>query len=297
MQTIGLFLAILIGSSAAGPQAPAQPAPAAPAKPAPAQPNSGTPAKPAPQPPAQAAPQTATQAPRRAAGAGAARSGSVTFAVRVSDPAGQPIAGVKVSLEGAAQRQASTEGGRIAFENLPAGNYLFRFEHEGFITLERELVARGGAPIDVKVTLTPAPEPPPPPPAPEPPPAATPPPADPNAEPTTIDLPAFISKNFVGGKGQKISALACSGMSTASLIQLHDPLTEHAHADFDELLYVIAGQGIARMQGHDQPLSAGVFVMIPRGLPHSLAAGGRNPLVMLSVRPGDHCQSGGGSGK
>jgi mannose-6-phosphate isomerase-like protein (cupin superfamily) len=277
MQTIGLFLAVLIGFAVPGAQAPAQPAPA-------------TPAKPAPQAPAQPAPAAPTQTPRRPATP--PRSGSVTFAVRVTDPDGQPIGGVKVSVEGAAQRQATTEAGRIAFENLPAGNYLFRFEHEGFITLERELAAKGGAPIDVKVTLTPAPEPPPPPPAPEPPPAPAAPPPDPNAAPITVDLPAFISKNFVGGKGQKISALACSGMSTATLIQLHDPLTEHSHADFDEFLYVVAGQGIARMQGHDQPLSAGVFVMVPRGLAHSLAAGGRNPLVLLSIRPGDHCTSG-----
>jgi mannose-6-phosphate isomerase-like protein (cupin superfamily) len=78
-------------------------------------------------------------------------------------------------------------------------------------------------------------------------------------------------------------------MTSATLIQLHDPITEHAHADFDEFLYVIAGQGIVRMQGHDEPLTAGVFVMVPHALPHSLAAGGRNPLVVLSIRPGDRC--------
>ena len=284
MHTTGLFLAILIGISASGTQAP-QPATPTPAKPAPQ-----TPAKPVPQAPDQSAPQPPAPAPRRPAAT--ARSGSVSFAVRVSDPTRQPIAGVKVSVEGPAQRQATTEGGRIAFENLPAGDYLFRFEHEGFITLERQLTARGGAPIDVNVTLTPAPEPPPPP-APEPAAPPAPPPPDVNAAPVTVDLPTFISKNFVGRESQKISSLACSGASTATLIQLHDPLTEHSHADFDEFVYVIAGQGIVRMQGHDQPLTPGVFAMIPRGLAHSLAAGGRNPLVLLSIRPGDHCTSGG----
>ena len=78
MHTIGLFLAVLIGFSAPGAQAP-QPATRTPAKPAPQ-----TPAKPAPQAPAQSAPQPPASAPRRPAAT--ARSGSVTFAVRVTDP-------------------------------------------------------------------------------------------------------------------------------------------------------------------------------------------------------------------
>ena len=87
MHTTGLFLAILIGISTSGMQTP-QPATPTPAKPAPQ-----TPAKPVPQAPDQSAPQPPAPAPRRPA---AARSGSVSFAVRVSDPARQPIAGVKV---------------------------------------------------------------------------------------------------------------------------------------------------------------------------------------------------------
>jgi mannose-6-phosphate isomerase-like protein (cupin superfamily) len=235
----------------------------------------------APQTSPQTPPQTPAQTPRRPA------AGSATFAVRVTDPAGTPIGGVKVTLEGPAERQASTEQGRIAFENLPAGTYRLRFEREGFVTLEREQVARRGAPIDVKVTLTPAPEPPPPPaPAPEPPPPA--PPAV-DAMPVTIDLPAFIEKNFIGRDTQKMSELACSGSATATLIQLRAPLAEHTHEDWDEFLYVIAGQGTARVQTRDQPLTAGVFVMVPRGVAHTLAASGRSPLVLLSIRPGDRC--------
>src|SRR3990172_6169935 len=67
-----------------------------------------------------------------------------------------------VTVEGADKRSARTEAGRIAFENLKAGAYRLRFEREGFVTLERELTARGGAPTDVKVTLAPMPAPPPP---------------------------------------------------------------------------------------------------------------------------------------
>jgi mannose-6-phosphate isomerase-like protein (cupin superfamily) len=227
-------------------------------------------------------------APRRPAAPAVRTTGSSTFAVLVSDPAGAPIGGVKVTVEGPAQRMATTERGRIAFENLPAGTYRFRFERAGFVTLEREIAARGSVPIDVKVTLTPAPEPPPPPPAPEP---VAPPPPPPAADvaPLTIDLPAFIEKNYIGREPQKTSSLACGSNATATLLQLHGALAEHTHAEWDEFLYVIAGQGTARITARDQPLSAGVFVMVPRGAAHTLTASGRNPLVMLSIRPGDRC--------
>jgi hypothetical protein len=139
----------------------------------------------------------------------------------------------------------------------------------------------------VKVTLTAAPEPPPPPPAPAPEPPPPPPPSD--AAPVVIDLPAFIEKNFVGRGAQKISPLACGTGASASLLQLREPLAEHSHAEWDEDLYVIAGQGSVQIAGRNHPLTAGVFVLVPRGSPHALAASGRNPLVLLSIRPGDQC--------
>src|SRR6186997_1669698 len=95
-------------------------------------------------------------AQRRGAGSG----GPVTFAVAVTDPSGAPVPDVKVSISGAAARTSRTEGGRIVFEGLPVGVYRIRFEKTGFVTLERELVGRGGKPIDVKVTLTPVSRPP-----------------------------------------------------------------------------------------------------------------------------------------
>jgi uncharacterized RmlC-like cupin family protein len=269
MQITGFLLAVAV-NLASLPQAPPQ-----------------TPGQTPAQAPAPAPRQTPAQAPRRPA-APARTTGPATLAVRVSDPAGAPIGGVTVTVDGAAQRQSTTEHGRIAFENLPVGQYRLRFEREGFVTLERELTARGGAPMDVNVTLTPAPAPPPPPPAPAPAPALPPPPAA-DVAPLALDLPAFIEKNFVGREGQKISLLACGSGATATLLQLHEPLAEHTHAEWDEFLYVIAGQGMSRIKARDQPLSAGVFVMVPRGVPHALSASGRNPLVLLSIRPGDRC--------
>lgn len=219
-----------------------------------------------------------------AADLGAQRRGgraTATLAVAVTDPGGTPVGNVLVTVEGADKRSARTEGGRIAFENLPAGAYTLRFEREGFVTLERELTARGGAPTDVKVTLRPVPEPV------APPAPAAPPPVD--ATPTAMDLPAFIEKNYIGREPTKTLPLACAGSGSATLIQVKEQLAPQAHANSDEFLYVIAGEGSARLADRTELLRAGVFVMIPRGVTHALTANGRRPLVIMSTRAGEGC--------
>jgi len=219
-----------------------------------------------------AAPRPQTQPQRRSVG-------SAAFAIVVTDPSGAPLGDVKVTR---------TERGRIAFENLPSGNYVFRFELEGFFSLEREVVARGGPPIDVKVVLTPEPPPPPPPVPVIPPKPAAP---APTGDPVAIDMTSFIEKNYVGRGAGKISPLACAAGGVATLMQVKDPLVEHTHADADEFLYTIAGEGSVRAAGRDQPLHAGSFMMLPRGVPHIIVAVTRNPLVLLSIKAGEHCSA------
>ena len=215
--------------------------------------------------------------------------GSATFAVSVADPDGKPIPNVLVTVEGSATRSVRTEGGRIALENLPAGNYRLRFERDGYLTLERELAARGGAPIDVKVTLKPAPAPPPPPPAPVP---VAPEPVKPTvaANPAVVDIPALINKNWVGRNPSKTLQLACGTDGPSSVIQLNEALMPHEHADSDEIFYVVAGDGSAVVGGSSHRLSAGVFVFVPRGTRHGLGPTGKNPLIVLSARPGERCK-------
>jgi mannose-6-phosphate isomerase-like protein (cupin superfamily) len=214
--------------------------------------------------------------------------GNAAFAIVVTDPSGAPLGDVKVTMTGPVSRDARTERGRIAFENLPNGSYVFRFEREGFFSLEREVVARGGAPIDVKVILTPEP-PPPPPPVPVL-------PSKPAASATSedlvaIDMTSFIEKNYIGRGAGKMSPIACAAGGAATLIQVKDPLVEHTHADADEFLYTVAGQGSVRAAGRDQPLHAGVFMMVPRGVPHIIVAVTRSPLVLLSIKAGEHCSA------
>jgi mannose-6-phosphate isomerase-like protein (cupin superfamily) len=231
----------------------------------------------------QSAPTAPQTGQRRSTGGG-----SATLAIVVSDASGAPISNVLVTLEGPASRTARTEGGRIALENLPSGNYRLRFEREGFLTLERELTARGGAPIDVKVTLKPAPEPPPAPAPPPPAPVAAPAPSV-NAKLVVLDLPAVIEKEFIGRAPGKTTPLACGGASTSTLIQVKQPLAEHAHANADEVLYVMGGEGTAELSGRAEKLMAGAFLFIPRGMPHTIKQSGRNPLILISTRAGEPC--------
>lgn len=219
-------------------------------------------------------------AQRRGAGGG----GAATLAIMVTDEAGAPISGVLVTTEGPVSRSVRTEGGRIALEGLPAGNYRLRFEREGFLTLERELAAKGSAPIDVKVTLKPAPPPPAPvaPPAPE-----KKPPVD--AKVVALDVVSVIEKESVGRAAGRTTPLACGEGASTSLIQVRQPLAEHTHAGADETLYVIAGEGTAQAGGASHKLQAGVLLFVPRGVPHALTQSGRNPLTVISMRAGEGC--------
>jgi mannose-6-phosphate isomerase-like protein (cupin superfamily) len=224
-----------------------------------------------------------TSAAQRRGGAG----GAVTFAVAVQDPAGAPLPDVRVTISGAASRAARTEGGRIVFEELPAGTYRLRFEKEGYVTYERELAARGSAPIEVKVTLEKLPAPPPPPPAPPAP--VEPKPRLVDAKVVVIDMPAFIEKYYVRRAAAKTNPLGCATGGDAALLQLNEPMAEHAHDDADEFFYVIAGQGAVRLGERVEALGPGVFILIPRGMAHVITPAVKKPLEILSLRAGAVC--------
>jgi mannose-6-phosphate isomerase-like protein (cupin superfamily) len=209
--------------------------------------------------------------------------GSATLAIAVADPSGAPIGNALVTLQGPEERSARTERGRIVFEKLPAGTYRLRFEHEGFVTFERELAARGAKPIPVDVTLTPAP---PVKPVPCVEPVAPPAPA---VAPLALDLPGFIEKNHVGREPSKVSAITCTPGGAASVIQIREPMPEQRHDDSDEFLYVIAGTGAVRMGDRVEPLESGVLALVPRATPHVITARGRSPLFLLSIRAGEKC--------
>src|SRR5436190_829110 len=212
----------------------------------------------------------------------AAQAGPVTFAVLVSDPSGTPLPDAKVILSGPAARTRRTEGGRAVFEGLPAGDYRFRFEKIGYVTFERQVTARGAKPIDVNVTLTPVDLPPLKSVGPLPPQAV-------DAKFVVLDMPAFIEKNYVGRAAGKTTPLGCAAGGAGTLLQINDAVAQHTHDDADEFVYVVAGQGAVRLSDRQETLGPGVFLMIPRHIAHTLTAGPKKPLVLVSVRAGEKC--------
>jgi mannose-6-phosphate isomerase-like protein (cupin superfamily) len=245
-----------------------------------------------PQKPAEAQDPTVKQAAPKPAAQPATRT-SIT--VSVTDRSGKPIADSVVKAAGPVEREGTTDAeGNVVLRSVNAGSYRLRFEHEDFVTLERDVTVQAGRPLKMSVALTAAPPPPPPPPPkPEPEPAAPPPTAPAfEAQPSSVDIPAFFEKNYIGNAPSKSSTVGCTASSTATLVQIRDPLAEHTHADSDEMIYVVAGEGTEKLAGRDVPLTPGTFSVIPRNMAHSLARRGGRPLVMLSILSGPPCQNG-----
>ena len=117
---------------------------------------------------------------------------------------------------------------------------------------------------------------------------ARPAPASAGYQPQVIDIPGFIEKNFVGSAPSLRSEIACTASSTASLLQLREPLADHAHQDADEML--LAGDGTHRIGEKEARLVAGTLVTGPRGTSHSIARTGTRPIIVISMLSDAPCQ-------
>jgi hypothetical protein len=218
--------------------------------------------------------------------------------VIVRDVSGAPLSGVKVALSGPITQDFVTDdNGTASLGALRDGTYRLRFDREGFVTLEREVSVRLGQPTEIYAALrisvtapTPAPI------APAPPPPATPPPAAVApasvAPPVFVSVPSFLEKNFLGREPIKESVLGCLSDSTTRLLQIHDAVAEHTHADVDEIIYVVAGEGTIRLRSDSSSIEPGALSIIPRGVVHAIDRRGRNPLIIISVLSGSPCTGG-----
>jgi hypothetical protein len=248
-----------------------------------------------PAPPTQPAPQT-QPAPTQPAPQRRAQPRPTSVQVVVRDVSGTPLGGVKVLVSGPASLEATTDDkGAASLGALRDGSYRFRFELEGFVTLERDVPIRNGQPSEVLAALRIIPRPlveppPPPPPVVE---APPPPPPVPSGPPVFVSIPQFLEKNFIGREPLKETVFGCLPGSTTRLLQLHEAIAEHTHSELDEILYVVAGEGTVRVRTESSNLAAGSLSVIPRGLPHAIEQRGRNPLIIISTVSGAPCTTGG----
>jgi mannose-6-phosphate isomerase-like protein (cupin superfamily) len=220
--------------------------------------------------------------------------------VIVRDRSGTALGDVQIVMSGPVSQEVVTDAsGMASVGTTRDGTYRLRFERDGFITLEREISVSNGQPPEIVVALSAAPAPPPPPvvvAAPPPPaPVAPPPPppaaSEPSGPPVFVAIPEFLDKNYIGRAPLKESVLGCLSSSTTRVLQLHDGLSEHAHADMDEILYVVAGEGAVRIHDSSSVVTAGSLSIIPRGVPHTIERRGKNPVIVLSTLSGAPCKA------
>jgi mannose-6-phosphate isomerase-like protein (cupin superfamily) len=62
-----------------------------------------------------------------------------------------------------------------------------------------------------------------------------------------------------------------------------DPPPLHVHDDAEEAFYVLGGSGAAVVDGQERPLTPGAYVVVPRGVPHTLRRDAEEPLRLLTV--------------
>ena len=216
---------------------------------------------------------------------------STSTRIVVHDQSGAPVSGARVVVSGAASNEATTDAnGAASLASMRDGSYRLRFEREGFITLERDVTVRTGQPAEIDVVLDAAP-----PPSPPPPHEPAPTPAPQAGMPVTVSIPAFLDKNFIGRDPLKESVFGCTGDSTTRVLQIRDALAPHTHADLDEVIYVVAGDGTVRVGAQSTPIAPGSLSVIPRGVSHALERRGKNPLIVLSMLAGAPCQAGPGA--
>jgi mannose-6-phosphate isomerase-like protein (cupin superfamily) len=283
-----LGAAVLSTMLAAAQQPPPQTPPAATTAAKPQQPPA-QPQQPPAQPPAAA---TAAKPPApRAAPAQVAGPARVSATVFVTDLSGNGLPDVHVMLTGPVSREGTTgRDGTLRLQGLKSGDYRLRFQAPEFLTLETLVTLKPGSTAEVDVSLnrdlqkpkSPEPEPVP---APVSAPAARPAaPPDPSATVELLALPDWVERNLIGRSDPlKESTVGKTSVETASVIQVREPLKDRVRNDADEMLYVIAGEGVLRSKGRELSLDAGALVVVPRGVGYSIERKGRNPLIALSI--------------
>jgi mannose-6-phosphate isomerase-like protein (cupin superfamily) len=211
--------------------------------------------------------------------------------VSVTDESGAPVQGVIVTLTGPVTRNVTTvANGTARLLGIRSGTYRLRFDHDRFITLERDLTLRAGAMPEVDITLSAAPPPPVAPASPSVPDEPATRENAPSGDPRYLRIVDFLDKNLIGGREpMKRDELGCTATARTTLLQLRESSKEEAQADADEVLYVVAGEGTLRLGNRDLPLASSSIAVVPRGTVRGLTRKGKNPLIVLSVVSGPAC--------
>ncbi len=211
---------------------------------------------------------------------------TTTLSVLVTTATGAPLADAAVTVTGPVSREGTTGAdGTVHFENMTTGTYRCHVEHDGYITLEKDVAVKVGAPASAEASLSEAPPPPPPPPAP----AVAPAPTLTPGEPTVVDITRLAEQALAQKNAIVERVIGCSGATSARLYRLNDALPEQTREDADVMFYDVAGEATLTLGGRPQSLEPGAFAIVPRGMSYGVSRRGRNPLILLAILSGPSC--------
>jgi mannose-6-phosphate isomerase-like protein (cupin superfamily) len=70
---------------------------------------------------------------------------------------------------------------------------------------------------------------------------------------------------------------------TVNLLKLSGPVAMHRHVQCEEVVYLLAGEGMLHLADSERSLRAGDFVVVPRDTPHGFTPTGSEPTVILQM--------------
>jgi mannose-6-phosphate isomerase-like protein (cupin superfamily) len=70
---------------------------------------------------------------------------------------------------------------------------------------------------------------------------------------------------------------------TVNLIKLSGDVAMHRHEECEEVVYLLAGEGMLHLADSQRSLRAGDFVVVPRNTPHGFTPTGPEPTVILQM--------------
>jgi mannose-6-phosphate isomerase-like protein (cupin superfamily) len=70
---------------------------------------------------------------------------------------------------------------------------------------------------------------------------------------------------------------------SVSVMKISGPVAMHRHAQSEEVVYLVAGEGVLHLANSQRALRAGDLVVVPRNTPHGFTPTGAEPVVILQT--------------
>jgi quercetin dioxygenase-like cupin family protein len=103
-------------------------------------------------------------------------------------------------------------------------------------------------------------------------------------EAKSLGLPGRTALEIVSGQGGG-SGITLRKVEIPVPAPGDSPRSRHVHNDFEECIYVLAGEGMTEADSGNYALKAGDAIVIPAGEKHATRNTGDEPLVLLCFFP------------